>query len=146
MRRCVLLITCLNILLISKAQISIVSPDGKIKTLITVAGEVRFQIFYNDIPLLNPSTIGLQLSYASTGKTVIASPLVIKKQFSRINNTYIISPVPEKRKNIPDLYNEMTIQFRQPLSLIVRVYNDGCAYRWVTTIKDSIIIKDEIAS
>ncbi len=146
MLRSILLIAFLNTMFISRGQISIHSPDGKIKTLITVSGEVQFQVFYNNTPLLNPSSIGLQLSYASSGKAVIMPPLVIKKQFTRSNNAYILSPIPEKRKNIPDQYNEITIQFRQPLSLIFRVYNDGCAYRWVTTINDSIIIKDEIAT
>ena len=57
----------------------------------------------------------------------------------------IISPVPEKRKNIHDEYNVMSIGFRQPYKIEFRVYDDGVAYRFLTLFKDSVTIQNEVA-
>ena len=72
--------------------------------------------------------------------------LRLKKTETRSGNSIIISPVPEKRRNIPDHYNELTIHFEQPISVVFRVYNDGIAYRFLSSSKDSIIVKEEMAT
>jgi alpha-glucosidase len=65
---------------------------------------------------------------------------VLKKEVQQI-----ISPVPEKRTVIPDVYNELSIQFKQPYKIQFRVYDDGVAYRFITQFKDSITIQNEVA-
>jgi alpha-glucosidase len=57
----------------------------------------------------------------------------------------IISPVPEKRRVVPDRYNEAEIRFRQPYRLVFRVYDDGVAYRLLTGFPDSITVLSETA-
>jgi alpha-glucosidase len=58
----------------------------------------------------------------------------------------IIAPVPEKRKIIPDIYNLLSIRFTQPYQVEFRVYDDGIGYRISTFFKDSIDVKNEVAS
>ena len=72
--------------------------------------------------------------------------LISKKSASRSNNSVIISPVPEKRITIPDIYNELIIRFRMPFSVAFRVYNDGVAYRFLSYFKDSIVVRNETAT
>ncbi|HKO81774.1 MAG TPA: glycoside hydrolase family 97 N-terminal domain-containing protein, partial [Chitinophagaceae bacterium] len=123
-----------------KKEIS--SPNGKIKVVAETKEKLYYSIFYENKILLLPSAINMIL----TDGTELSGKIVFKKTTTRYNNSVIVSPVPEKRKNIPDIYNELTIRFKQSLSIIFRVYNDGVAYRFVSHFKDSIVIKNETAS
>ena len=48
-----------------------------------------------------------------------------------------------KRAEIRDRFNERRIDFAGGYSLIVRAYDDGVAYRWVTALPGEITVKDE---
>jgi alpha-glucosidase len=118
------------------------SPDGKIKVTVEAKEKLFYSISYENKMVLLPSVINMILENG----TEFSGKISFKKTTSRSNNSVIISPVPEKRKNIPDIYNELAIRFQQPFTVIFRVYNDGVAYRFVTHFKDSIIVKNETAS
>lgn len=119
----------------------IFSPDKSIKVTIVADGRLYYTISYRNTPILSPSMIDLRLSDGSS----LEGKLSLKNTKRRSVNSTIISPVPEKRINIPDVYNEIEIHFKQPFSLIFRVYNDGVAYRFTTTKKDSFNVTAEIA-
>lgn len=123
-----------------KKEIS--SPDGKIKLVAEAKDKLYYSVYYENKVLLAPSVINMTLADG----TDIAGKIDFKKTTTRYNNSIIVSPVPEKRKHIPDIYNELTIRFKQPFTIIFRVYNDGVAYRFVSHYKDSIIVKNETAS
>ena len=117
------------------------SPDKKIDVTIHYKDKLTYSINYEGNPILLPSVIDLQLQ---NGKR-LSDDLHVTKRSIRPFNGKIISPVPEKRKEIPDVYNELSLQFKEPFALLLRVYNDGVAYRLVTRFKDPIIIKNEVA-
>lgn len=135
-----LLFFSFNILLANDtAQLS--SPDKKVTLLISLKNRISYIVSYNGHSIIYPSLIDLELADAIK---LSSNLTILKKQNNYVNET-IISPVPEKRKTIQNDYNELIIHFKQPFSLIFRVYNDGVAYRLATRFKDSIIIKNEIA-
>ncbi|ASU35951.1 alpha-glucosidase [Mucilaginibacter xinganensis] len=70
----------------------------------------------------------------------------IKSHAIKSVNNEIISPVPEKRKKIKDVYNLLQISFTKPYKVEFRVYDDGVAYRFAASFKDSITVKNEVAS
>jgi len=117
------------------------SPDKKIDVTIHYKDKLTYSINYEGNPILLPSVIDLQLQ---NGKR-LSDDLHVTKRSIRPFNGKIISPVPEKRKEIPDVYNELSLQFKEPFALLLRVYNDGVAYRLVTRFKDPIMIKNEVA-
>ncbi|MCF2505849.1 glycoside hydrolase family 97 protein [Dyadobacter sp. CY107] len=118
------------------------SPDGKTKLSVNIDKTVSYAISYDGAPLLAPSQIDLFLS--NEGK--LSDRLNKPKVTTRSVNEVIVSPVPEKRKHIPDVYNEISFRFSAPFRLTFRVYNDGAAYRIETFFKDSIIVKNELAA
>jgi hypothetical protein len=120
----------------------ILSPDGKIKVVVEAKDQLYYSVYYKNNVLLLPSLINMVWQNG----TSLSSQLRVKKALARSNNSIIISPVPEKRMYIPDHYNELTIHFEQPISVVFRVYNDGIAYRFLSSSKDSIIVKEEIAT
>ncbi|HEY0610088.1 MAG TPA: glycoside hydrolase family 97 N-terminal domain-containing protein, partial [Chitinophaga sp.] len=128
----------LNVLSQGAAIKDILSPDKKIRVHIDVSNGLFYSVSFNGQTLLQPSQIALQVAG-------IPNDLAIKQVITRSVNEVITSPVPEKRKLIPDVYNEVTIRFRRPFSLTFRVYNDGVAYRFATHVKDSLTINGETA-
>jgi alpha-glucosidase len=96
----------------------------------------------NNADVLAPSAIAMITSAPKSPG--IRSTL--KKIHKRSVRETIVNPVPAKRRNIPDSYNELTLEFRENFSIVFRAYDDGIAYRFVTTSKDSLTIKNEIAN
>ncbi|MEX6686822.1 glycoside hydrolase family 97 protein [Danxiaibacter flavus] len=117
------------------------SPDSLIKVHLAISNKCSYAIFYNGQPLMLPSAIDLELGDG----TRLSSHLEKLKISSRSIHEEIISPVPEKRRHIPDVYNELTVHAGDKFSIIFRAYNDGVAYRIATKFKDSIVIKSERA-
>jgi alpha-glucosidase len=127
--------------LLAADSLLVSSPDKKITVTIYYKGKISYTVRYNNEMILLPSFIDLMVD----GNSNLSASLKLKsKNLESVNET-IISPVPEKRKIITDQYNQLSITFAQPYSLIFRVYNDGVAYRIVTRFKDSVIISNEEA-
>src|SRR5580658_7017016 len=121
--------------------LSLHSPSGNIEVKVWMNGQLHYCVRYENRIILSPSTIDFILENNSA---LSISDAVKSYSFDKVNNL-IVSPVPEKRKNIPDIYNELRIKFRQPYQVIFRVYDDAVAYRINTFFADSIVVKNEIA-
>ncbi len=102
---------------------------------------LNYKIDFNGESILNPSQIDLLLA---NNQKFSFNNRVKSHSIKKVSDV-IISPVPEKRKKIPDNYNLATIVTRQPYKVEFRVYDDGVAYRFVTSFKDSITVQNEIA-
>lgn len=117
------------------------SPDASIQVKITTGNELTYQVFYQNEPLTGICRIDMTL----TDGRSLAPSKGVKRISTRTVRDLIVSPVPEKRKNIPDVYNELTIFFRSSFAVVFRAYNDGVAYRIGSTFKDSVHIAGETA-
>jgi alpha-glucosidase len=143
MRTTCLTISCLLLLLYCNAsgKKEIVSPDGKISVLVEATNTLQYSIRYDGRMILLPSRINLMVK----GQADLSGQLNFASSKIRRVNEEIISPVPEKRRRIPDIYTELTIRFNRPFSVVFRVYNDGVAYRILSHLKDSVWIQNEMA-
>lgn len=120
----------------------ITSPDKRIKLSVSFDTALTYQVYYNNALIVSRSTIDMIL----TGGRKLSNAKKILKSATRSINETITSPVPEKRKNIPDVYNELILSFPTSFAVTFRVYDDGVAYRVSSSMKDSIIISNEIAA
>lgn len=120
---------------------NILSPDKLIRLEISFDNTLTYAVYYKDKLLVATSYIDMIMENGNC----ISSSKGYRKIITSSNNSIIISPVPEKRKFIPDIYNEARIHFKSPFSVTFRVYNDGVAYRISASIKDSVRVKNEIA-
>ena len=102
---------------------------------------LHYRIYNKEKPILEPSEIDMLLANNNSFSLNNAIKSYTVKKESR----QIISPVPEKRKNIHDEYNLMSIEFTQPYKIEFRVYDDGVAYRFLLLFKDSVIVQNELA-
>lgn len=117
------------------------SPSGKLKLDVWMGKQLYYTVRSDGRPILEGSAI----DFFPEGKPSLGSAGKISASTVRKVYTEIISPVPEKRRIIPDKYNELTLRFKQPYRIEFRVYDDGVAYRILTTFKDSVIVNNELA-
>ncbi|HEY4337411.1 MAG TPA: glycoside hydrolase family 97 protein [Puia sp.] len=119
----------------------VASPSGAIRVKVWMGSQLRYSVFYDGkvlaacgVDLLVGSGLGLSVDDTITGSSL------------RRVDERIVSPAPEKRRIIPDIYNELTIRFRQPYTVTFRVYDDGVAHRIGLLFKDSVVIREEKAN
>jgi alpha-glucosidase len=115
------------------------SPDGMTEVRIGTIDSLTIAISHNGKPVLLPSTIALAVG---TTTPLGRAPVLLDSHVEQVRET-ILPPVAEKRKVIPDHYNQLTLKFRGQYALIIRAYDDGVAYRFRTEIPDSIVVTDE---
>jgi len=68
----------------------------------------------------------------------------LQKASSRIVNEVIPAAI-YKKKEVIDHFNELTLIFKGDYRIVFRVYNDGAAYRFVSTSKKPFRVKSEQA-
>ncbi len=141
-RFCFFIYLLLHINIICAADsLFVLSPDKSIRVNIRFDKDISYNVMVDNKMIVLPSAIDLVLA----NNKKLSDELSIQSKKLVTINQVITAAVAVQRKNIPDHYNELTIQLKQPFNLIFRVYNDGIAYRIGTRFKDSITIKNETA-
>ena len=123
---------------VGHAQHTLSSPDSSISVTVTTGKVVALEAKHKGIEILGPSPIGLSIRGKSLDWTIRRSRTVQMDE-------KIFPVVSEKRKVIRDHYNQLDLQFKSSLSLQVRAYNDGFAYRFNSSYKVSITIESELS-
>jgi alpha-glucosidase len=143
MKKSLFLILTAFTLLNAKAQerFQLLSPDKTIRLEIRNAGRLSYSLFADDNKLLNECLIDMKLVEGPK----LSDDLEISGTKTRMVNETIIAQIPYSRRNIPDQYNELRIQFKKKFAVIFRAYNDGVAYRIETSFRDSIMVSGETA-
>jgi alpha-glucosidase len=103
--------------------------------------DLKYRVYDNGNSILEPSDIDMIL----TNNQRFSFNNSIRSSTVKKESHQIISPVPEKRKNIHDEYMMLSIRFKQSYKIEFRVYDDGVAYRLINLFKYYITIKNEIA-
>ena len=125
----------------SAKEYKISSPDNKILLTVNVGNDIKWYATREGKEILSNSKIALILK---NGRTLGENERVRKATISKLNE--IIRPVvANKKSEITDNCNILTINFTSGFALQFRAYNDGVAYRFETSFKDEIIVKDEIS-
>jgi alpha-glucosidase len=119
------------------------SPDGNISVRISNNTYFKYKVFYKNQLIINDATIDL---IVKENTNLAEASRTIKSIQRNTVNAIIPVPVSDRRKNIQDNYNELTIQFKAPYSIKFRVFNNGVAYQIQTQFRDSIFIQNEIAN
>lgn len=105
-------------------QMQLTSPDSRLKVQVVVGKEITYSVFFKDKPVLLPSAISLALK-----KMVLGKESTVRKTVSR--------------KGVD--FNELTINFESSFTLLFRAYNEGVAYRFMTSFKGDVQVIDEQA-
>ncbi|MCQ2111315.1 MAG: glycoside hydrolase family 97 protein [Bacteroidaceae bacterium] len=117
---------------------SVSSPDGHLKAVVSDEGKISWTIVRDDVTVLAPSAISIQTSEKAWGEKT----KVQKARLRSIDKS--ITTVAYKRAQVKDQCNELTLECNGQFNLVVRAYNDGCAYRLVSKSKKPLrVMKEE---
>ena len=122
-------------------EYKVTSPDSKISVTVSVGADIKWSATCDGKEIINNSKIAMVLA---DGKVLGENEKVDKAANSQVND--IIRPVvANKKSEIIDNCNILTISFGSGFSLQFRAYNDGVAYRFETSLKEDITVKNEIS-
>lgn len=122
---------------IQAADYDVLSPNGKLKITLHINNGVTYEVRHETSLLIASSPIALNLSDG----TVIGNGTVKSAQSREVNNQ--LSVLVGKNSTLTEHYNETTIQFNENYDLLVRAYDEGLAYRFVSRLTGEIIINSE---
>jgi len=116
------------------------SPDGKIKVKIELTDRIYYSVSHQNQEILSKSEIDVILE----DDTRLGNNPQLKSKKTNKRAERIISPFYRSNEFITE-YNELDLKLKKDFGVIFRVYDEGVAYRFYTTFKQDIIIKNEIA-
>ena len=117
------------------------SPDGKIIMTISAGTDVIWSASLEGKEAIVSVRIGMALE---NGKILGQNETVRKAAPGKINQ--VLEPVVAyKRSRTEDNGNTLLLAFRSGASIRFIAYNDGVAYRFETSMKEELTVKNEIA-
>src|ERR1035437_2729805 len=117
------------------------SQDGNIIVHVTADRKLQWSVQRNGKQILTPSAISIQLGNGD----ILGNDAQISSSNTEKNNT-VIAALNYKKTSISDVFNELTINFKNDFGVKFRVYNDAVAYRFFTKKRGEIIVKNEEAN
>ena len=121
-------------------EVSVSSPNGDLVFTIALTPEPLLRLDWRGEALLLPSRTNLALE---TGIVPGAGGPVT--EVARRSSRDTLRPVvPEKRAQIVDAYNEVTLDFGGGWGMDLRAFDGGVAYRYRTTRPGGFLVLDEL--
>lgn len=117
------------------------SPDGRLEVCVQIDKAITYSLFHEGVVMIEPSTISMTLE---DGTVWGLRPKVKNAKRKVIDRT--IQAVFYKRSVVSDRCNEIALSFHDGFQLIFRAYNDGMAYRFVSTGSEEFNVTNEEAS
>ena len=133
-------ICCMSLSTATAKTVEATSPDGKNKIQIETDHQVSYSVFRNGMKILDNSPLSITVGNRKWGTDAKCSRVERKSISGKVSFT-----VPRKYKETPDLYNQLTLQYKD-YRIEFRVYNDGVAYRFVSTTDNQNPVKEEAVS
>jgi alpha-glucosidase len=127
--------------LMAQKNFTVTSPDKKITVTIAPGSKLQYSISYQGKTILEPSPISLTLS---DGKVFGQNAKLAKSPSARSVNSQV-KPLYGMAEVYPDVYNELQMDFAAGYSVVFRVYDNGVAYRLITSLPGTIQVKNEEA-
>lgn len=124
------------------APLTVASPGGAILVTVGTGADLTWSVTVDGRPVLLPSKIGLTLD----GNRGLGANARVRATTTRSVDQVLRPVVRVKRAEVRDRFNERRIDFGGDYSLIVRAYDDGVAYRFVTKLPGDVEVRAEDAT
>jgi len=140
MKKLVIFILLFSLLGGAKAQKYILnSPDQKLMAEVTINQGISVKLLKGNEDMVSLS--GLSLQAISSNPDF--AKFQVKKVFQNSVNETVKPVIRDKAEFYENRYNEMQIVFKTNYSITFRLFNEGLAYRFTTSAKDSLTILKE---
>ena len=112
------------------------SPDNNLKGLIEINSRIHLTLTSGEKTLFKLGNISLETEVNSNPEAV----LKVRKISRRSVNEIVRPEIREKAESLNNIYNELEILLSGNQSVTFRMFNEGLAYRFSTSAKDSLIV------
>ncbi|RWY48391.1 glycoside hydrolase family 97 protein [Mucilaginibacter gilvus] len=124
--------------LAQRKPIELVSPNGELKVSINLSDKIYYSIAGGSQNLLTNNHLGLILNDGTLGE----NPILVSAR--KTKGEEIIKPyVPLKFSTIRSTYNDLLLTFKGNYAVEFRAFDDGVAYRFITSKKGNIEVLNE---
>ena len=114
------------------------SPNGKVKVVVNTDESVKWSVSYSGQTVLQPSVIDIQLRQ---GKKTLGLGQVGKVAKQQVKSSFK-NPF-YKKAEINDAYGQLLMYTNQKFTIEVRAYDDGAAYRLISSnTKPSLVVNE----
>ncbi len=137
----VLSLALANTAAFAQKQFKLVSPDKRLATTINIGDKLTYDISLAGEKVIEPSALNITLS---DGTCWGDKARLVSSAEKHVDET-VASPF-YRAATLHDNYNVLTLRFRGGWNIEFRAYNDAIAYRYVTTTKKTLYVKDETVS
>ncbi len=120
----------------SGKELTLFSPDKNIEVVLTLNSKIGIIAHFQSTELFKLEDISLEIE----GEDFSSGIKKIKKAETNSISRKLYPPIKEKYSEINDEFNELTIRFKSNYAFIVRVFNEGVAYRFQTFFPDSMVV------
>ena len=133
---CVLVL--LSALTVSANDYTLSSPSGNISTVVRVDSTTTLSVIVKGVTVMQDCKVAMRLA----DSTVLGVNAKIRKD-TRGSRTENISAPFYRQSAFQASYNYLSLRYDGNYTLQVRAYNDGIAYRFVTSFPETIEVVDE---
>lgn len=129
-------------LLFSTAQaqknVSVSSPDGQVKLSVTLSDKVYYDVESHGEVLVKDGHLGMTLDRAALG----TNPVLKSKKVKTVQEA--VTPVfPLKSATVDNHYTLLTMNMKGGYAIEWRVYDNGLACRFLTSMKGNVKVQSE---
>lgn len=120
--------------------ISVKSPDGQTEVRVTVAGDIRYDVISHGETLMKGNKVAMKLSDRTLGE----KPVLKSSRITTVRE--VVKPdFKLKFAEVENNYNLLTLTLKENCRILWRVYDDGVAYRFVTSLPGQVDVMEEVA-
>lgn len=124
----------------SRAQkYQLFSPDQKLSAEVEITPTIQVKLLKNNVELLRMSGLSLQVE----GNVPDFMRLQVKKVTRKSVSEQVKPVIRERANQYTNQYNEMQVAFKSGVAIDFRLFDEGLAYRFSTSLKDSMTIQKE---
>ncbi len=136
---CLMMLTAPAAHLFAQAKpVSLSSPDGAIMVSITFGDKIYYTIAGNGKDLLTKNHLAMTLSDGVLGE----NPKLLSLKKSVVDE--VIKPyIALKYSTVRNNYNDLIMKFKGDYAVEFRAFNDGIAYRFITSKKGDVEVMNE---
>ena len=140
MKKTVMSLFCLMAMAASAGNYEVCSPNGKVKVTVNTDETVKWAVDYDGKQVLLPSEIDIRLTQ---GKKQLGLGKVGKVARYNVSSSFE-TPFYKKAK-VDDAYGQLLLYTSQKFTIEVRAYDDGAAYRLISSNTKPLLITNETA-
>jgi len=136
---CLITLTILSVQLRAQSKpIDLASPNGEIKLSVSLGDKIYYAIAGRNEELLSKNALSLSLKTGTLGE----NPKLISTRKTKGDG--VIKPyVALKFSTVKNDYNGLILTFKGDYAVEFRVFDDGAAYRFITTKKGEVEVLNE---